>query len=69
MLPVELIDLAQKIGAAGAPIFALLWWLERGERKDAQAELKAIAKDSTTALIVVEKTIDKWAALFKPRDS
>lgn len=59
----------QNIGAAGAPIFAFLWWQERDERKAAQAELKVIAKDSTIALTAIEKTIDKWAGIFKPAGS
>lgn len=60
----EIIDLVQKIGAPAAPVFALLWWLERGERIDAQNELKQIAKDSTVAITTVSGRIAEWVSLF-----
>lgn len=63
----EIFDLITKYGPG--VIFAVLWYLERGERIDAQTELKVIARDSTVALTAVEKTIDKWSSIFKPKDT
>lgn len=60
----ELLEWAKGLGTAAGPIFALLWWLERGERKDAQGELKSIAKESTTAIVAIEKTVEKWTSVF-----
>lgn len=65
-MPAELIELIKAGGAVVAPIFAILWWMERDERKDAQAELKQIARDQTVATTSLEKTISQWASLFKP---
>jgi sugar phosphate isomerase/epimerase len=64
---VEFLAWVEKIGAAGTPIFAFMWWSERDERRAAQAELKTIAKDNTVALTAIEKTIDRWSSIFKPR--
>lgn len=66
MLPPELLELIKAGGAALAPIFAFLWWLERDERKDAQKELKQIAIDQTAAAASLDKTISQWASIFKP---
>lgn len=63
----EIFDLITKYGPG--VIFAVLWYLERSERIDAQTEVKVIAKDSVIAITVVEKTIDKWSSTFKPKDS
>lgn len=30
------IDLVKALGVGGGPVFAILWWLERKERKDSQ---------------------------------
>lgn len=60
----ELLEWVKGLGTAAGPIFGLLWWLERGERIDAQNELKHIAKESTTAIVATEKTIEKWTSVF-----
>jgi hypothetical protein len=65
MLPPELVEMIKAGGAAMAPIFAMLWWLERGERIDSQKELKQIARDQTIAATSMEKTIGQWASLFR----
>ena len=60
----ELLEWAKGLGTGAGPIFALLWWLERGERIDAQRELKSLAKDSTTAIVAIDKTVEKWTSVF-----
>lgn len=60
----ELLEWAKGLGTAAGPIFALLWWLERGERKDTQDELKKIAKDAAIGITAMEKTIAQWATIF-----
>lgn len=66
MTPADFLDLVRNLGAAGGPIFAILWWLERGERKDAHNELRDIAKDSTTAIAKAESAIGQLITVFKP---
>lgn len=65
-MPTELMDLIKAGGAVIAPIFAVLWWLERDERKDAQRELNENARDQTAATVSLEKTISQWASIFRP---
>jgi hypothetical protein len=60
----EILELVKGLGTAAGPIFAILWYLERGERIDAQGELKQIAKESTTAMVAIEKTVEKWTSVF-----
>jgi hypothetical protein len=62
----ELLEWVKSLGTAAGPIFALLWWLERGERKDAHGELRDIAKDSTTAIAKAESAIGQLITIFKP---
>lgn len=65
----ELLEWAKNLGAAGTPIFALLWWLERGERKDAHDELRTITKDSITAITRTESAVGQLISVFKPGHS
>jgi hypothetical protein len=56
------------VQAGGAPlavVFAILWWLERDERKDAQAELKLLAKDTVTTMTKLEAGVGQLANIFK----
>lgn len=46
--------------------FIILWWLERGERIDAQNELKQIAKDSVIAMTKADAAIGQLISVFKP---
>jgi hypothetical protein len=68
MTLLELLEYVKAIGVAGTPlavIFAILWWLERDERKDAQAELKLLAKDTVTTLTKLESGVGLLAGIFK----
>jgi len=62
----EILEWVKNLGAAGGPIFAMLWWLERSERVDAHNELRDIAKDSTTAIAKAESAIGQLITIFKP---
>lgn len=43
-----ILDYIAGLGAAGGPIFAILWWLERIERKDCQAVTKEMLVQQLT---------------------
>ncbi len=65
-------DLLEYVKAGGgilAPIFAILWWLERDERKDSQAELKQVAEKSTTAIVEMKSLVGVLATIFKNGNS
>ena len=49
-------------------IFAILWWLERGERQDTQGELKQVADKSTTAMIELKGLIGQLHTIFGSRN-
>lgn len=56
-LLVKLIDLVQRLGAAGAAIFAILWWLEKRDHKETKSALadsqeKRIAQALTVTAVV-----------------
>lgn len=36
----EFLDIVRALGVAGGPVFAVLWWLERIDRKAAQIEAR-----------------------------
>jgi hypothetical protein len=64
----SLLELLEYVKAGGAPlavVFAILWWLERDERKDAQSELKLLAKDTVTTMTKLEVGVGKLASIFK----
>ena len=63
-----LLELLEYVKAGGAPlavVFAILWWLERDERKDAQSELKLLAKDTVTTMTKLEVGVGQLASIFK----
>ena len=63
-----LLELLEYVKAGGAPlavVFAILWWLERDERKDAQSELKLLAKDTVTTMTKLEVGVGQLANIFK----
>jgi hypothetical protein len=64
----SLLELLEYVKAGGAPlavVFAILWWLERDERKDAQSELKLLAKDTVTTMTKLEAGVGQLANIFK----
>jgi hypothetical protein len=55
---------AHGIAGAFAILWAFsmgLWWLERDERKSAQAELKQVSRDTTESMNDTASAIDKMA--------
>jgi hypothetical protein len=63
MGPADIFDLISKYGPG--VIFAILWYLERDERKDAQEELRKISKESIIAISEAKSTIDQLVSVFK----
>jgi hypothetical protein len=61
----EFMEYVKAGGGILAPIFAILWWLERDERKDSQAELKQVAKESAAAMIELKSLVQVLATILK----
>lgn len=64
MSALEFIELVRAAGAMAAPIFAILFWLERDERKDAQKELREVSNATAVALNELKMMISNLASLF-----
>jgi hypothetical protein len=64
MIPPELFDLIKSGGGILAPVFAILWWLERQERLKEREEHKTVAKDMITAMSKTEATLATLRVLF-----
>lgn len=62
----ELLEYAKAGGGVLAPVFAVLWWMERDERRDAQTELKQVSEKSVAAITEVRALIGHLALIFKP---
>jgi hypothetical protein len=62
----EILEYVKAGGGILAPVFAILWWLERDERKDAQSELKLLAERSVTTMTKLESSVGQLATIFKP---
>lgn len=60
----EFIEIVRAAGALAAPIFAVLFWLERDERKDAQKELREVSQTTAVALNELKMMISNLASLF-----
>lgn len=66
-----LIDLTKSLGASAGPIFAVLWWLERQERKELHKDyiallpqtIKAIGETKTSVDILVDIVRDMRGSL------
>lgn len=66
MLPPELLEMIRSGGAALAPVFALLWWLERDERRDAQSELRVASREFTSAINEAKSAILQLTTILNP---
>jgi hypothetical protein len=60
----QFLALAQSGGAILTPVFVALWWFERDERRDAQAELKQVAKESAVAMTELKTLIGNLYVIF-----
>jgi hypothetical protein len=58
------------LGIAGGPVFAVLWWLERTERKEAQAMAKDLLVQSLQSAHAASTSVSEvTAALAILRES
>ena len=69
MTLLELLEYVKVGGAPLAVVFAILWWMERDERKDAQSELKLLAKDTVITMTKLEAGVGQLATIFKASGS
>jgi len=67
MTIIELLEYVKAAGGLAAPIFAILFWLERNERQDAQKELKEVAENSVIALTELRAVVDQLSVIFNAR--
>jgi hypothetical protein len=67
MTLVELMGYVKDAGGLAAPIFAILFWLERNERQDAQKELREVAENSATAMVELKAMVAQLSAIFDHR--
>lgn len=55
----------EKLATAGpAFIFAVMWWLERTERREERAEHKTVARDMINAMVKTENTLATIGNVF-----
>lgn len=62
----ELLEYVKAGGGVLAPVFAILWWLERNERQDSQTELKQVSEKSVVAITELRALVGQLATIFKP---
>lgn len=61
----ELMEYVKAGGGILAPIFAILFWLERSERQDAQKELRQVSEKSIIAMVELKSLVAQLATIFK----
>lgn len=57
-MPVELLEILKNGGAALAPLLGFLWWLERTDKKSAEANNAALSREMLEH-IVEQKMLSK----------
>lgn len=57
-----LLDAIKGLGIAGGPVFAILWWLERTERKECQAAIKEMLTQVLTVTVQATTTVNSVTA-------
>lgn len=62
-----ILNLVHNAGAAAAPIFALLWWLERSERLEDRKLAEERAQRRDAALQEVRLALATLSAIFNSR--
>lgn len=70
-MDVHLVAILQGIGSLGAaagPIFGILWWLERSERKEALKAGNILLDRAITAIESSKRTQSKMALLLGQAD-
>jgi hypothetical protein len=68
MTIVEFLAYVKEAGVLIAPVLAVLYWLERDERKDAQKELRDVSEKSITAMIELKAMISQLSVIFGARN-
>jgi hypothetical protein len=69
MANMTLMDFIEYVRAAGglaAPLFAVLYWLERDERRDAQKELRDVSMSSVQAMGELKAMVSTMSDIFDP---
>jgi len=61
----EFMEYVRAGGGLLAPIFAVLFWLERNERQDSQRELKQVSEKSIVAMIELKSLVAQLATIFR----
>lgn len=67
MTIIELLEYVRTAGGLAAPIFAVLFWLERDEKKDAQKELLDVTRSSIEAMVEMKSLVSQLMILFNSR--
>lgn len=58
-------DWLDKVVTGGpALIFAIMWWLERQERREEREEHRTISKDMILAMVKTENTLETLGHIF-----
>jgi hypothetical protein len=58
----------EKLATAGpAVIFAVMWWLERTERREERKEHKTVSRDMIDAMVKTENTLATLGNVFMGR--
>ena len=65
MTPLDMLEYVKAAGGLAAPIFAVLFYLERSERQDAQRELREVSEKSVVAMIELKSLVSQLAMIFK----
>lgn len=65
----EFLAYVKEAGVLAAPIFAVLFWLERDDKKAAQKELLEVTRHSIEAITDMKSLINQLMILFNSRTS
>jgi hypothetical protein len=63
-MPPELMELIKAGGAAIAPIFAVLWWLERQDRTALQGKLDLMTERVIVAMTETKSSLQTFSSLL-----
>ena len=64
---IELLGYVKAAGGLAAPIFAILYVMERGERIDAQTELKDVTKEAVATMVELKSMVGQLIMIFNSR--
>lgn len=58
-------DFLKAIGTAGGPIFAVLWWFERSERKELMEKYHAIVPQAISAIQETRSAVESLTGVVR----